>query len=46
MNNLQVDPQMTNPSGGVFTLQSTSAAIDAGLNLGSTYEMALWPSST
>ena len=42
---LQSGPQFNNPSGGDFTLQSRSPAIDAGTNLGSTYEMGLSPSS-
>ena len=46
---LNSDPKLTNASGGNFTLLSGSPAIDAGVNLGSTYQMALspltsWPS--
>jgi len=40
---LQSDPKLNNPPGGSFTLQAGSPAIDAGANLGSTYQMALDP---
>ena len=40
---------MTDPGNGNFTLQSTSPCIDAGVNLGASYDDALrdvsaWPS--
>jgi len=37
------DPLFTNAGGGNFTLQSSSPAIAAGTNLGSTYQMSLDP---
>jgi len=43
---IESDPLFTNASGNDFTLQSTSPAIDAGTNLGSTYQLGLSPSST
>jgi parallel beta-helix repeat protein len=43
---IQSDPKLTNPGSNVFTLQASSPAIDAGVNLGSTYEYALDPVST
>jgi len=39
------DPMFTNLGADDFTLQSSSPAIGAGLNLGSAYELALAPSS-
>ena len=46
----QTTPTFTNAAGNNFTLTSGSSAIDAGTNLGSTYQMALnaissWPSA-
>jgi hypothetical protein len=46
----QTSPTFTNAAGNNFTLTSASSAIDAGTNLGSTYQMALnaissWPSA-
>jgi hypothetical protein len=43
---VQSDPQFQNAAGGNFTLSSTSPAINAGANLGSTYEMGLDPRSS
>jgi hypothetical protein len=47
---LNSNPTLTNAaslsSGGNYSLLSGSAAIDAGVNLGSTYQMALSPSSS
>ncbi|MGD1156449.1 MAG: Ig-like domain-containing protein [Terriglobia bacterium] len=43
---VQADPQFVNAAGFNFTLASSSPAIDAGLNLGSTYEWGLDPAST
>jgi hypothetical protein len=40
------DPKFTNAAGNNFTLTSSSPAIDAGVNLGSTYQLALASSST
>ncbi len=45
-NSISTNPNFTNPGSNVYTLQSTSPDIDAGTNLGSTYEMALWPMSS
>jgi Pentaxin family. len=50
MNNLQTNPLLTNPAGNNFTLQSTSPAINVGVNLGLTHDLGLapvsvWPSS-
>ncbi|MGA2648114.1 MAG: right-handed parallel beta-helix repeat-containing protein [Candidatus Sulfotelmatobacter sp.] len=39
------DPRFANSSANNFTLQSGSPAIEAGLNLGPSYELALAPSS-
>jgi hypothetical protein len=46
---INADPLLTNPGGGVFTLQAGSPCIDVGANLGSTYQDGLlaasaWPS--
>ncbi len=41
-----VDPGMTNPGGGDFTLSSTSVCIDVATNLGTAYDDGLDPSST
>jgi hypothetical protein len=43
---LNVDPKLTNGTGSNFTLLVGSPAIDAGNNLGSTYQFALSPSSS
>ena len=43
---IQTAPTFTNAAGNNFTLASGSSAIDAGTNLGSTYEMGLNPSSS
>ena len=40
------DPLFTNVGGGNFTLQAGSPCIDAGVNLGTDYQMALAPGST
>ncbi len=42
---IQSDPLFTNAAGGDFTLQSSSPAIDSGIDLGSTYKLGLSPSS-
>jgi hypothetical protein len=39
------DPKFTNSVGNDLTLQSSSPAIDAGLNLGATYQLGLAPGS-
>lgn len=46
---INANPLLTNPSGGVFTLQVGSPCVDVGANLGSTYQNGLlaattWPS--
>ena len=43
---VQTDPLFTNAAGGDFTLQATSPAINAGTNLGATYQMGLDPRSS
>ena len=43
---LNSDPLFTNAAGGDFTLQAGSPCIDAGVDLGTTYQMALAPGST
>jgi hypothetical protein len=43
---LNSDPKLTNATGRNFTLLTGSPAIDAGINLGSTYQLALSPSSS
>jgi hypothetical protein len=43
---INADPLLTNPSGGVFTLQASSPCIDVGANLGSTYQDGLLAAST
>ncbi len=43
---VQSDPLFLNASIGNFTLQASSPAIGAGVNLGSTYEMALNPNTS
>jgi hypothetical protein len=43
---LNSDPKLTNAPGRNFTLLAGSPAIDAGTNLGSTYQQALSPSSS
>jgi hypothetical protein len=50
VHSIQSDPLLVNPRGGSFTLQANSPAINAGVNLGSSYQFALspvsvWPSS-
>jgi parallel beta-helix repeat protein len=45
-NNLNSNPLFISTSTDNFALQSSSPAIDAGLNLGSTYEYGLDPAST
>ena len=45
MHSIQGDPKLTNAAGSDFTLQSSSPAIDAGTNLGSTYQNELSPNS-
>jgi parallel beta-helix repeat protein len=49
-NSIESDPLMTDPANDDFTLQSTSPAINAGTDLGDSYDDALdpassWPSS-
>jgi hypothetical protein len=44
-NSVNADPKLNSPTTD-FSLQSTSPAIDAGTNLGSTYQLALTSSST
>jgi parallel beta-helix repeat protein len=46
MNNVQSNPIFTSTSTNNFTIASSSPAIGAGVNLGSTYEYALDPAST
>jgi len=43
---VQADPQFVNAAASQFWLASASPAIDAGLNLGSPYNMGLMPGST
>jgi len=43
---LNSDPLFTNAAGGDFTLAAASPCIDAGVDLGTTYQMALAPGST
>jgi hypothetical protein len=43
---VETDPLMVDPDNDDFTLQSTSPAIDAGVNLGASYDDALNPNST
>jgi hypothetical protein len=43
---LNSDPKLTSASTGNFTLLLGSPAIDAGVNLGSTYQMELSPATT
>jgi hypothetical protein len=43
---LSADPKLTNAPGENFTLLLGSPAIDAGANLGSTYQLGLSPSSS
>jgi hypothetical protein len=50
VHSIEGDPKLTNAAGGDFTLQSSSPTIDAGTNLGSTYQNGLssssvWPAS-
>ena len=40
------DPSFTNAAGGDFTLQAGFPCIDAGADLGTTYQMALRPGTT
>jgi hypothetical protein len=44
-NSLQVDPMLTNPGAGIFTLQAGSPAIGAGTTLSAPYNMLLAPQS-
>jgi hypothetical protein len=49
-NSIATDPKFTTPASYIYTLQSSSPAIRAGVNLGATYQYALsatasWPSS-
>jgi hypothetical protein len=46
LNSIYANPLFTNAAGNDFTLQSTSPAIDTGVNLGSTYDLGLAPGST
>jgi parallel beta-helix repeat protein len=46
MNNVQSNPLFTSSSTDNFTITSSSPSIDAGRNLGSTYEYGLDPAST
>jgi len=43
---IEADPLFTNAAGGDFTLQAGSPCIDAGVDLGTDYQMALAPGST
>lgn len=45
-NSTSGDPKFTNSAGGAFSLASSSPAIDAGVDLGTTYDMGLDPAST
>lgn len=45
-NSINKNPQFISTSTNNFALQSSSSAIDAGMNFGSTYEMGLDPAST
>ena len=45
-NSISSDPKFTNPAANDFTFQSSSPAIDAGVNLGSTYQSGLSPTSS
>jgi hypothetical protein len=42
---VEADPLFTNAAGGDFTLQAGSPCIDAGVDLGSTYQISLMPGS-
>jgi hypothetical protein len=43
---INADPQFTNPSANDFSLTSSSPAVGAGINLGTTYQFDLAPGST
>ncbi len=43
MHSLSADPQLNNPASGDYSLLSSSPAIDAGANLGATYQLGLDP---
>jgi len=43
MHSISADPKLSNPSGGNYSLLSTSPAIDSGTNLGAAYQFGLDP---
>ena len=45
-NSINSDPLFTNAAGNDFTLQSSSPAINAGVDLGATYDDAIMPGSS
>ena len=45
-NNVEADPSFTDAAGGDLTLASDSPCIDAGVDLGASYDDALLPAST
>jgi hypothetical protein len=43
---VEADPKLANPAGGNLTLQIDSPAIGTGINLGTSYDLAIRPSAT